>query len=131
MKFGVEFMEAFRSKTIASRTLSFMSQENYLLNYNPSTGIFMVVLNEDADNDHVLKAILHMSVAHNAMKGVGGGRGMTEEAVLALIRESLSTTTDNHSKFVRAIKSSGFSIDSESFSWLDEGARLQWKRKLL
>ena len=132
--FGDDFSLAFNSAAVATSVLEILKDENYLLGYNHQSRSFNVVLNGQANNLDVLKAILHISyfrkdLSSTQVNADDEHSAITDILLIEILTKSLIHTNAHFESFREAVRQSGFRYDNESFSWIDNGSRIEWQRK--
>ncbi|CAG8579934.1 4218_t:CDS:2 [Paraglomus occultum] len=102
LRLGVPASEAFRRSEDIQRSLSVLTNENYLFNYHQKRNVIDILYHSDAESNDIIKSVLHALKFYDSLaaKVLASKEKIDDERFVKLVHESHGWTNENFGKFV-------------------------------
>ncbi|CAG8483020.1 6523_t:CDS:2 [Ambispora leptoticha] len=128
IRMGVPASDAFHTSEHVQRALAVLSNENYLLSYNPYKNTIDTLYHSDAESNDVIKSILHSLKFHDLIVAnrLPDSRNVSDEIITKAMQESHTWTNQKFGNFVAELDDKDW--QSDVVFWKDKGFRVRWER---
>ncbi|CAG8605487.1 4774_t:CDS:10 [Paraglomus brasilianum] len=102
VRLGGPASDAFRRSGDIQRSLSVLSNENYLFNYHQKRNVIDILYHSDAESNDIIKSVLHVLKFYDSLaaKVLANKEKIDDERFVKLVHESHGWTNENFGKFV-------------------------------